>query len=142
MTRKVAVKLMELFLLSIYLRTLVQSHQVLLLSSSREVYELNLTSFKFIISFAFAMSTFLVSNLLVLLMCRQWFKARDMGNFTRQKYFLEFFNGVKENPTCRIYLFLNYGRRTLLVLTVIFMKEADIYAILGVFCPVQLVYTC
>ena len=93
-----AVKLMELFMLAIYLRTLVQSHQVLLLSSSREVYELNLTSFKFIISFVFAMFTFLVSNLLVLLMCRQWFKARDMGNFTRQKYFLEFFNGIKENP--------------------------------------------
>ena len=141
-SRKLAVKLMELFMLAIYLRTLVQSHQVLLLSSSREIYELNLTSFKFIISFVFAMFTFLVSNLLVLLMCRQWFKARDMGNFTRQKYFLEFFNGIKENPAWRIYLFLNYGRRTFLILSVIVMKEADIYAILGVFCPIQLMYAC
>lgn len=70
----------------------------------------------------------------------QWLKSRDLIAYSRQRYFTEFFIGLKPDWKARSYMLLNYGRRTIFVLLVTFGGNAPFFALMPLFFCAQLVY--
>jgi hypothetical protein len=127
-------------MLTLYVRTLIQSYQMIIISSCREIRDFNTNDDYTILSLTASFVTFFVCVGLIGLMIQQWWKSRNPESFETQKYFIEIFSSLKDNWKSRSYNILNYGRRSLLVALVIFAKNVNVYAVTSIFSVIQFIY--
>jgi hypothetical protein len=93
-----------------------------------------------IISLIISFVTFFVCVGMIGLMVQQWLKSKNLDTYKTQKYFIEIFSSLREDWMSRSYNILNYGRRSLLVALVIFLKNINVYAMTSIFTVIQLFY--
>ena len=136
---KILSKLMDLFLFTIYVRTFVEALQMMMLSSLIEIKTFDTSEisrvFSILISFLF---TLLCVGLIVL-MAVEWIRSKDPKIFKQQKYFKEVFSGVKDKWRARCYMLLNFGRRAIFIIAIVFPVANPIHTII-IFAIIQVVY--
>jgi hypothetical protein len=138
--RRIAVKMVKLFMFTIYIRTFIQAYQTILLSSCREIKDFNTSKDYQVVSLTVSFVTFLVCGGMIGLMIYQWLKSKNPDLYRTQKYFIEIFSGLRDDWRARSYNILNYGRRGVLVVLVMFFVNVNIYAMTVTFTFIQLIY--
>ena len=81
----------------------------------------------------------LVSIGLLILMLVEWLRSKNTHTFKKQTYFNEVFTGTKQTWWARSYSLLNYLRKALLVIWVVFINTSKGINIVF-FVSVQIVY--
>ena len=126
--RKFLEKLFELFTFSIYIRFFIQVFTITLLSSFSEIYELRIYNrveiISYIINFFIFISIFVFYGLWIM----QIKKAHPVFNPKRQFYFVEFFAGLKNKTSSRIYPAIFLGQRILSWMVVIMLSKINLTA--------------
>ena len=135
--RKLWEKLFEIFTFSIYIRLFIQAFTIILLSSFSEIYELRVYNRVEIISYI--INLFIFSSIFVFygLWIMQIKKAHPAFNPKRQFYFAEFFAGLKNKTSSRIYPAIFLGQRILSWVVVIILSKISLTAKIVIITAIQ-----
>ena len=132
--------LFTFFTFSIYIRLIVEAYFMMLVSSFSEVYEHDLSSGSRTASFYINIAI-LISLLIVLgIWISQILKAHPTLNPQKQKYFVEFFNGIRNTTYSRINSVLFLIQRILGWSVVIFLVDSSLVIKLSIITVIQVLY--
>ena len=135
--RKFWEKLFEIFTFSIYIRFFIQAFIIILLSSFSEIYELRVFNrveiISYIINFFIFTSIFVFYGLWIM----QIKKAHPVLKPKRQFYFVEFFAGLKNKTSSRIYPAIFLGQRILSWMVVIMLSKINLTAKIVIITAIQ-----
>ena len=132
--------LFTFFTFSIYIRMIIEAYFMMLLSSFSEVYEHDLSSVSRTTSFYINIAI-LISLLIVLgIWISQILKAHPTLNLQKQKYFVEFFNGIRNTTYSRINSVLFLIQRILGWSVVIFLVDSSLVIKLSIITVIQVLY--
>ena len=121
-------KLFQIFTFSIYVRVIIQAFLVILLSAVSEISLFSVENPIRIISLSLSW-LLCISLFFYFMICwYQIWKAHPDITLTNQIYFLEFFNGIKNNTYARIFPAVHMMQRILCVILLIIFEQLNEYA--------------
>ncbi|CAI2381945.1 unnamed protein product [Moneuplotes crassus] len=123
----------------VYIRLIIESFQIMVLASLYEIKYFSTQNTIHIISLSYAFVISILSFGFLALMLVEFLRSKDPNTFKDQTYFRDIFTGTRNSWISRSFLLLNYGRRTLLVICVVFITTGKAEN-LGMFITAQLIY--
>lgn len=132
-------KLFEIFTFGIYIRFYLEAYQNMLLSSVQEIKVFNAESVDQIVSLVWAFFIVTLCLTFLIFVFIKWLKSRNQEKSTKHSYFDSIFSGLRDSWFARLYLLLNFGRRSLLIVIGIMDFHNTISKIIT-FWLVQLLY--
>jgi hypothetical protein len=118
---------------AIYMRMLIESHEILLLSSANEIYATDYNHLNGLISYIIACILFTICFSLPFMAFYFYWKTRNNFNPDNEFYFMEFFSDLRNSKYARLYMSILLFRRVLFVSMIIFLIERPrsfIYSVL------------
>ena len=113
---KAVIKLFEIFTFGIYIRVFLEAYQSMLLSSIQEIKVFNAESIDEVVSLVWAFLILATCLGFLIFVFVKWLKSRNLDISNEHSYFNSIFSGLRNSWFARIYLLLNFGRRSLLIL--------------------------
>ena len=107
-----------------YLRLFIEAHESMLLSSTSEIYDIEVGDDAAIISFIIAWIVFLICIIIPVLAVYYYWVHRNDFDPEAKFVFMEFFADVRNASLARLYMAAMLIRRTAFVFIVIFLIEA------------------
>ena len=134
-------KLFELFTFTIYIRVILESLQLLLLSSVSEVYQLNFSNTSRIISYQFAILVVVLCIGLMALTAVVSVKRAINSFFDERGKLDELFGGLKQTKRAHMYNFVLMTRRFLFIIWLLCFEWVPAVVVVCIFMTMQLFYT-
>ncbi|CAI2371845.1 unnamed protein product [Moneuplotes crassus] len=136
---KAVLWLFDLLTLNIYIRLFMEVFLLMILSSLRELYFVyRLSSSNEFISYFLNMPITFVLGAFIAVCIWQWKKSKSPQKFSRQYYFVEFFQGVRNTWKARVYSTLFLTKRLTLVALVTLVEVFPMLAKVIIFIMIQL----
>ena len=126
------------FAFNIYVRIVIQAYITILLSWFWEIYELKVKTGPEIISYWINILIFVLIFVFFGLCVWQIKKAHPKLNPKTQYYFIEFFSGLKNKTTSRIYIAIFLGQRIISCLIVIIFGSLNLTIKIAILSAIQL----
>ena len=124
---------------SFYIRNALEMSQFILISSTNEIYNFNITNHMRLISFIYAILVIGAYIFLFVLVQYLVFSSYRLNENQHNKLG-EFFSGLKEDKKSRFYVTLLLLRRFTFILLVICLSSIPSRAIIGILLAIQLTY--
>jgi hypothetical protein len=141
-TGKVVKYIFMLLTFTLYIRMMIESYIILLLSSASEVYNMRFDSYKSVLSFMISVLIIVVQLLLLFASYIVARRAAKNDYEPKHTFLSEIVTGTKEKFGGRMMLFLHLLRIFISVTWIVCSKELPIFFISGVFTIIQVCFAC
>ena len=134
-------KIFDYLTFGIYIRYITAVYLVLLLSCISEVHNYENIHLSRKISISFASAILIFFAFFALLSIFQWLKTFKRANINKMYYFTEFFKGMKDSKSSKLFITIFWFRRILFWLIIFFYYEKwKLWGKLALFTGLQVIY--
>jgi len=135
-------KIFDLFTFTVYIRLILQAFQPFILSSVSEIYEQNWSNGQRIFSYVFAIWIIFLCIGFVCFAAVVAIKKTTQNEDNKKGKLDEFFNGLKQKRSARMYSVLQMVRRFMFITWLLCFKWVQVIVVVCIFAIIQLFYTC